>query len=92
MKNFDKDMLKKTLDIVEKETIENEDMAYWLYHRNRYQNAVQSILKEFESRDLSKIRILDIGFKNSLVSRFHRNQEFHRIRGQNKSSRTETEK
>ena len=36
-------------------------MAYWLYHRTRYQNAVQSILKEFEGRDFTKIRILDIG-------------------------------
>ena len=61
MKRFDKDLLKRTLDIVEKKTIENEDMAYWLYHRNRYQNTVQSILNEFEGRDLSKIRILDIG-------------------------------
>lgn len=61
MKKFDKDILKKILDLVEVETIENEDMAYWLHHRIRYQNTVQSILKEFEGRDLAKIRILDIG-------------------------------
>ena len=45
MKKFDKDILKKILDLVEVETIENEDMAYWLHHRIRYQNTVQSILK-----------------------------------------------
>ena len=60
MKKFDKDILKKNLDLVEVETIENEDMAYWLFHRIRYQNTVKSILKEFEGRDLAKIRILDI--------------------------------
>lgn len=61
MKKQDKDLLKRRLDLVEKDIIENEDMAYWLYHRTRYQNAVQSILKEFEGRDFTKIRILDIG-------------------------------
>jgi len=61
MKKFDKDILKRNLDLVEVKTIENEDLAYWLYHRTRYQQTVQSILKEFEGRDFSKIRILDIG-------------------------------
>ena len=53
--------MRKNLDLVEVETIENEDMAYWLFHRIRYQNTVKSILKEFEGRDLAKVRILDIG-------------------------------
>lgn len=58
---FDKDILKKNLDLVEVQAIEKEDLAYWLYHRARYQNTVQSILKEYEGRDLAKVRILDIG-------------------------------
>jgi len=61
MKKFDKDSLKRNLDLVEVNTIENEDMAYWLFHRTRYQKTVHSILKEFEGLDFSKIRILDIG-------------------------------
>ena len=61
MTKFDKSLLKSRIDIVEKDIIEKEDLAYWLYHRIRYENTVKSILKEFHGCEFSKIRVLDIG-------------------------------
>ena len=61
MKKEERDLLIKRIEQVESSTIQDEDIAYWRYHRTRYIKTLSSILKTFKKSNFSKIRILDIG-------------------------------